>query len=335
MPTMSDIARRAGVALSTVSYTLSGKRHISDEAKQRVFQAMEELGYQPNSLARALATKRTKIITLLYPSSTSGLGPVLEFVTSIVDVANEYGYAVLLWTSTSEDQTFNMAHQGFVDGAILMEVALNDPRMDLLKKQNIPFTMIGHGEHNEGISFVDLDFDDALEKAVAYLVEQGHEHIALINQSQNMFDRRVGFVIRSQKAFYREVRRHGLFGKDRCCDASEQAGYEVTMALWEQDPEISAFVLMTPWASGGIIHAIADKGLSIPDDVSMISVLSPRLAEMTTPALTSIEFPFAEMGRIGTEMLIQQLEDPEKSPSQVLLKSHLTLRRSSGQRIKR
>ena len=334
MPTMADIARKAGVALSTVSYTLSGKRHISDEAKQRVYQAMEELGYQPNTLARALATKRTKIITLLYPSSPSGLGPVLEFVTSIVDVATKYGYAILLWTSTSTDQTFNMTHQGFVDGAILMEVTLHDPRVEMLKKQNVPFTMIGHGADNEGMSFVDLDFDDALEKAVDYLVQAGHKHVALINQSADMFERQVGYVVRARNAFYRRLEEHGLTGIDRSCEANEQAGYDTTMALWEQDPAISAFVLMTPWPSGGIIHAIADKGYAIPDDVSIVSVLPTRLAGMTTPALTSVDFPFAEMGRIGTEMLIQKLEDTEKAPSQVLLKAHLVIRRSSGPYIK-
>lgn len=85
MPTMSDIAKRAGVALSTVSYALSGKRPISAEAKQRVYQAMKELGYQPNSLARALATRRTSILALLYPAwkSGTGLGPQSEFITSI------------------------------------------------------------------------------------------------------------------------------------------------------------------------------------------------------------------------------------------------------------
>jgi DNA-binding LacI/PurR family transcriptional regulator len=334
MPTMADIARKAGVALSTVSYTLSGKRHISDEAKQRVYQAMEELGYQPNTLARALATKQTKIITLLYPSTTSGLGPVLEFVTSIVDVATIHGYAVLLWTSTNSDQTMNMTHQGFVDGAILMEVALHDPRVEMLKKQNIPFTMIGHAEDNTGISFVDLDFDDALGKAVDYLVESGHEHIALINQSIAMLERQVGFVLRARDAFYRHLQKHGLSGSDSWCEPNEQAGYDTTMTLWEQDPDISAFVLMTPWPSGGIIHAIADKGLSIPEDVSIISVFSPHLAEMTTPALSSVDFPFAEMGRIGTELLIQKLEGTETAPSQVLLKSHLMLRRSSGPHVK-
>ncbi|HTK11542.1 MAG TPA: LacI family DNA-binding transcriptional regulator [Ktedonobacteraceae bacterium] len=330
MPTMSDIARRAGVALSTVSYTLSGKRPISDEAKQKVYKAMEELGYQPNSLARALVTKQTKIIALLYPSWTLGSGPK-EFVSSIAETATEHDYALLVWTSTHEDQKMmNMTHQGFIDGVLLMEVALQDPRVTLLQAQHQPFTMIGHGEENEGISFVDLDIDYAVEKTIAYLAAEGHRHIGLINQSQSMMDRGIGYVVRSRGAFYREIERYGLHGCDRCSDENELAGYDTAMTLFARDPEISAFILMTPWASGGIIRAITDKGLSIPYDISLVAIFSPHLAEVTTPALTSIDFPFEEMGRLGATMLIDKLEGKEEKPIQLFLKPPLTVRRSSG-----
>lgn len=334
MPTMSDIAKRAGVALSTVSYTLSGKRPISEEAKQRVYQAMKDLGYQPNSLARALATKRTSIIALLYPAwkSGTGLGPQSEFITSIAESATDNGYALLLWTApTSEEQdVMEMTHQGFIDGAILMEVALNDARVEALQKQMVPFTLIGRCADNTGLSFVDLDFDYALETSVRYLVESGHRHIALINQSETLLKRNIGYVVRSREAFHHELQRHGLQGVDRCCEANEQAGYDATMALLEQDPDLSAFILMTPWTSGGIIRALSDRGLSIPADFSLVAIFSPHLAEMTTPALTSVDFPFHEMGRLGTQMLIQKLANDAEETPQLLLKPPLTIRASSG-----
>ncbi|GCF08921.1 LacI family DNA-binding transcriptional regulator [Dictyobacter arantiisoli] len=333
MATMSDIARRAGVALSTVSYTLSGKRPISEEARQKVYQAMEELGYQPNFLARALVTKRTKIIALLYPSYTLSSGQQ-EFVTSIAEMATTHGYALLLWTSPSENlEVMNMTHQGFIDGVILMEVALHDARVDLLREQNLPFTLIGRCENNEGLSFVDLDFDNAVETTIDYLRASGHTHIGLINQSEAMLKREVGYVVRARTAFYRAIQHHGLSGVDSCCDESEQAGYETVMRLFEQDPELSAFVLLTPWPSGGVLRAISDKGLRVPEDTSLVAIFSPRMAEMTTPALSSIEFPFNEMGRLGAQMLIQKLEGKEEEKAaQILLKPPLTVRRSSGPR---
>jgi DNA-binding LacI/PurR family transcriptional regulator len=336
-PTMSDIAKRAGVALSTVSYTLSGKRPISEEAKQKVYQAMKELGYQPNSLARALATKRTRIIALFYPSWRSGIGPQAEFINSIAETASDHGYALLLWTKpdSEEQQVAIMTHQGFIDGAILMEVALHDPRVEMLKKQRLPFTMIGRGEENDDISFVDIDFDYAVETSIQYLAEAGHRHIALINQAEALLKRGTGYVVRSRDAFLQEMQRCGLQGCDMCAEASEQAGYETTMALLEHDPLISAFILMTPWTSGGIIRALSDKGLSIPGDVSLVAIFSPHLAQMTTPALTSIDFPFYEMGQLGAQMLINQLEGKETKPLHLLLKPPLTVRASSGPSSKR
>jgi DNA-binding LacI/PurR family transcriptional regulator len=336
MPTMSDIAKRAGVALSTVSYAISGKRPISEQARQRVYQAMKELGYQPNLLARALVTKRTRIIALLYPSWSRGLGPKTEFISSIAEAATDNNYALLLWTSSSQDQeVISITHQGFIDGVILMEVALHDPRVELLNAQQLPFTMIGHCEVNDDISFVDLDFDYALEASVRHLADLGHEHIGLINQSTTLLKRGTGYVVRSCKAFHREIQQRGLYGIDSCCDENEQAGYEIAMNLWERDPAITAFILMTPWASGGVIRAISDRGLTIPGDISLVAVFSPHLAEITTPALTSVDFPFEEMGSIGARMLIQKLEGQEASPSQLLLKPPLTVRRSSGPRISR
>lgn len=334
MPTMSDIAKRAGVALSTVSYTLSGKRPISEEAKQRVYQAMKELGYQPNSLARALATRRTSILALLYPSwkAGTGLGPQSEFITSIAEASTDDGYGLLLWTAPmSEEQgVMEMSHQGFIDGAILMEVALNDPRVESLKQQEVPFTLIGRCSENGGLSFVDLDFDYALETSIDYLVEGGHHHIALINQSETLLKRKIGYVVRSREAFHRELQRHGLQGIDLCCEANEQAGYEATMALLQQQPDLSAFILMTPWTSGGIIRALSERGLHIPEDFSLVAIFSPHLAEMTTPALSSVDFPFHEMGRLGTQMLIQKLNGQTGEPSQILLRPPLTIRASSG-----
>jgi DNA-binding LacI/PurR family transcriptional regulator len=298
---------------------------------------MQDLGYQPNSLARALATKRTRIIALFYPSWRSGIGPQSEFITSIAETASDHGYALLLWTSpiSEEREVTKMTHQGFIDGAILMEVALHDPRVEMLKKRHLPFTMIGRCAENDDTSFVDTDFDDALATSICYLAEAGHRHIALINQSEALLKRETGYVVRSRAAFLREIQHYGLHGHDMCSEANEQAGYETTMTLLEQDPLISAFVLLTPWTSGGIMRALSNKGLSIPGDVSLVAIFSPHLAQLTTPALTSIDVPFYEMGQLGAEMLINQLESIETTPSHLLLKPPLTVRASSGPYLER
>jgi DNA-binding LacI/PurR family transcriptional regulator len=125
LPTMIDVAKRAGVAVSTVSYAINGTRPISDETRQRVFEAMEELGYKPNVLARGLVSKRSRIIALLCPATDRGLGYTeLGFVTSASETARENGYNLLLWSLdvNDTDELRQLIQQKLADGVIVMEV---------------------------------------------------------------------------------------------------------------------------------------------------------------------------------------------------------------------
>ena len=123
MPTMTDVARRAGVAVSTVSYALNGTRPISEATRQRIFDAIEELGYKPHALARGLASKRSRLIALLFPNSERGLGYTeLEFVTSAASTAKENQYSLVLWVYDVHDLAGlrQLVQQRLVDGVIVM-----------------------------------------------------------------------------------------------------------------------------------------------------------------------------------------------------------------------
>ncbi|MBO0791944.1 MAG: LacI family DNA-binding transcriptional regulator [Ktedonobacteraceae bacterium] len=331
MPTMADIAKRAGVALSTVSHTLSGKRPVSAQVRQRVLQAIAELEYEPHAVARALATKRTRTIALLYPALSSSLPePHFEFVSGVLEAASLRKYGLLLWTTPNDDQeVLNMIQQGFIDGLVLMEVRLDDPRVTMLKKRKYPFTMIGHCQENTGINFVDLDFDYALHACVEYLAGLGHKHIAFINHSPRLFEIGMGYALRSEEAFHHALAQWGLQGLTCPCESHTQAGYDAVNDLLTREPSLTAIVTSNAWVSGGVIRAIHDRGLKIPQDISIVGVLSPRVAEMTVPTLTTIDFPFNKMGYMGADMLIRQLEG-ETVSTQVLLKPPLTIRQSSG-----
>ncbi len=143
---MLDVAKRANVALSTVSYAINGTRPISEETRQRIFAAMEELDYRPHALARGLASRRSRIIALLFPNPERGLGSTeLEFVTSAADTARENGYSLVLWSSEMHDlnELRQLTQEGLVDGVTVMEVHLHDERINLLREVGFPFSMIG------------------------------------------------------------------------------------------------------------------------------------------------------------------------------------------------
>ncbi len=335
MTTMVDIARRAGVTLSTVSYTLSGKRPVSADAKARVLQAMEELNYQPHALGRALRSKRTHTIGILYPSPSMGLSSLqLEFIEGASTVATQCNYGLYIWSGLDQDQeVLNMMQQGFVEGLILMEIRVRDPRIEMVKKRHYPFVMIGHGledaPENEDTSFVDLDFVAALRTSVEHLATLGHREIAFLNISTAM-SRGAAYAVTAAQSFQRTVARLGLQGQMYPCPPDPQSGYELICKLLDEKPALTAIVTINSWVVGSIIRAIQERGLRIPDDFSLISMLPSYLAEMMHPTVTSIDFPYQEIGRTAAELLIRQIDEPHMLPTQTLLQVPLTIRQSTG-----
>jgi len=183
MATIVDVAKRAGVSVSTVSYALSGVRRISEKTRQRILIAIEELNYHPNLLARGLINKRTKIIALLFPAIASDyLDDVqLDFISSIAKITSHYGYGLLLFTSHSGEQEITrFIGEGLIDGILLMEVLRNDPRVTLMNQLGYPFSLIGHCEKNEGYSFVDMDFYAGFFSCVDHLAMLKHHEIAYL-----------------------------------------------------------------------------------------------------------------------------------------------------------
>jgi DNA-binding LacI/PurR family transcriptional regulator len=331
MATIDDVARLARVSRSTVSHALSGNRPISKEVKERIFQIMDELDYRPNSLAKALKTKQTRIIALLFPSQRKDLSPMqLEFVNSAMQAASASEYSLLLSTlPVEEPKIIHFIEKGFVDGVVLLGVKMHDPRVELLRKLKYSFSLIGHCEDNTGLSFVDLDFEKALLMCVEHLAGLGHTSIGFITEAQTLLDQEFGAAIRANAGFKRGLAQFGLTGISYPCQPDPAAGYNLMERMLAEQPEMSAVITINPWVIAGVNQAAAEKGLRIPQDLSHISVVSSHYAELLTPPLTTIDLPNSEMGRIGVELLIRQLEDKEVGPSQQLLEPRLTVRAST------
>jgi DNA-binding LacI/PurR family transcriptional regulator len=281
-----------------------------------------------------LASKRSRIIALLFPASERGLGITeLEFVTSAADAARENDYNIILWPSELHDpnELRQFTQQGLVDGVIVMEVRLNDERINLLREIGFPFSMIGRCGDTNGIGYADIDFERTTQEVVNYLAGLGHKHIAFLNQSQSAFDAGYGPVVRTEAEFTKAIQIAGLEGVARFCRSAPQAGYEACNELFAERPDLTALITMNERAIPGIMQAIADRDWRIPDDFSLVVIVSsPRVAELMTPPLTTSDTPAAELGRLGVELLIQQLEGEEKGTLQKLVPCRLIVRGSTG-----
>ncbi|MBN1427929.1 MAG: LacI family DNA-binding transcriptional regulator [Anaerolineae bacterium] len=337
MSTMADVAKLANVSLSTVSYALNGTRPISEETRQRIFAAMKTLGYRPHALARALASKRSHIIALHFPTPERGVGPTeIEFVSSASNTAIQHGYQLLLWSFEVHDleSLRQLTQQGLVDGVVAMEVHLHDDRINLFQEIGLPFSLIGHPADTTDLWYVDTDFEQAACEAISYLISLGHTQIAFLNQSQSIIEAGYGPAVRAQASFAWAMQKAGLENAQRFCSATPAEGYAAFDDLLAEWPELTALVSINDRAIPGVIQAITDRHWRIPDDFSIVVLgSSAAVAELMFPALTTAQPLNAELGRLGVELLIQQIEGQEPNQeTQLLLRSPLVIRGSSGPR---
>lgn len=335
MSTIKDVAKKAGVSVSTVSYALSGVRPVSDETRQRIQEAIEELHYHPNLLARSMINKRTRIIALLYPTlSLSSLDDLpTEFIASITNVTYQYDYGLLLFThEIGEQEITRFINQGMVDGVILMEVLRQDPRVTLMQESGYPFSLIGHCEHNDGFSFVDMDFSMGYRLAVQHLAGHGHQSIAFLPTVMDIDNAQHNYLRESARGFRQTVGDLAIQGVIQGCKPTVQGGYEAMKDLLAAHPNITAAIVGNELIYSGACQALKELGLCVPDDFSVTGVISSRSAEKYTPKITTISVPSFEMGRLGAEILIRQLEDPKFKPQQVMLPPEFIVRQSTGPR---
>ena len=323
MATITDVARAAGVAVSTVSYALSGARPIRPETKERIEAAMRDLGYQPNAMARSLASRRTGILAMVYPEVESGVGSTGgEFIHAAGDRARELGYHLVLWPFRSDDteQVRDLVRQSMADGVLIMGVRLDDPRIDLLESDEVPYTMIGRTRDVSQRRSVDIDFDATVEAAVDRLVELGHRQIAFINHSSEFLALGHGPTVRAAEAFARHVGQHGMEPLVRQCDDSPLAGQAAAAELLTAHPGLTAFITMNELATFGVLGEVRDRGLTVPDDVSVLGIVtSPGVGALTSPTLSTMDAPTADLARLAVDQLVAQLDADRPSPPNRLL----------------
>ena len=328
---MAQIAEKAGVALSTVSYVISGKRPVSEPMRERVLAAVEELDYRPHGPARALASRTSRTIALFLPSPQWHLVPVQQtFVAGATQATSASDYALLISTSPEDPENIaRLVRTGRADGVILMETLAHDPRVEYLKAGHYPFTLIGRTADTTGISYVDVDFGEAVRTSLTYLSELGHRCVALFNFPPELLDAGYTSALFARDEFDRAAAELGVKGIQLPCPHTPHEAFDVAAELLRAHPECTA-AITTGWQFTGLLGALRAVDLHVPDDFSVVSIIASQYAEMLSPALTNIEWPAFEAGRRAAEMLIERLADDRALPQQDLIGAELVIRETTG-----
>jgi DNA-binding LacI/PurR family transcriptional regulator len=329
--TMAQIAERAGVALSTVSYVLSGKRSVSQQMRKLVLEAIEELDYRPHGPARALASGASHTIALYLPSPQWQLVPIQHtFVAGATQATSASDYGLLLRTAVTEPEAVTeLVVQGRADGVILMETLRKDPRIERLKAAGYPFSLIGRTDDLSGISFVDMDFGGAVETCLAHLARLGHTCVALFNFAPELLAAGYTAALMARDVFESRTRELGIRGIHVPSPHAPRDAFTIASRLLSSDPDCTA-AITTGWQFTGLLSALRAADLRVPDEFSVVSVIAAQFAEVLTPALTGVDWPAFEAGRLAAEMLIDKLRGKETAPRQHLVSAELIVRESTG-----
>jgi DNA-binding LacI/PurR family transcriptional regulator len=322
MVTMRDVAKHAGVSIATVSFVLNDTKPVTPATRERIEHAMAELGFRRNVVARALASRRTRIIAMAYPALDHRFGfSAAEFFTSAADAARKQDYHLVLWPVGNDGHELTeLVGQGLVDGVVLMEVQLDDPRVGVLQQTRTPFALIGRTTALEGLAHVDIDFDTTVEQAVGHLRDLGHRRLVLL--SGDLTDPRFhnyGPYVRSEAAYRRVIREHGLETVVLQCADTTRSGQEAAALLVRDHPETTGVLVMNEYAALGVVSGFNKLGHTVPTDISVLPLLmAPETAALSDPELSIMRTPGPELGQLGTEALIRQLEGADPLPPQLI-----------------
>jgi DNA-binding LacI/PurR family transcriptional regulator len=336
-PTINEVAQRAGVAKTTVSHAISGKRPVAPATRERIFKAMHDLQYSPSPIARRLAGSPSHTIALVLPLASPTITDVeVRYIASVGAVVNQHGYTFLTLTApqVNIDDLRQIVYSGLVDGVLLMRIQQKDERVKLLRETDIPFVLIGRTRDNKGLTYVDLNGEAAIGLAVDYLTELGHHAIGFICPEDLNF----AFAYRIVKGFEKSCEKHQLPLIMSPAAASADAGYRATLALLDQHPEVTAIVVWSEVVTVGAVSALRDIGRKVPEEMSVISFDRSEHLHLPSADLTVIDTRPEAVGGQAAQMLISLLESQPLEHEQILMPPLLisgksTMRCMNGQAV--
>lgn len=333
MVKITDVARRAGVSPSTVSYALSGKRPISDATRRRVQAAVRELGYRTDGAGRAAPGRRSRVLALAVPMRSGIHVPVVtQFAVSVVTAARAHDHDVLLLTEgEGEEGLGRVAAAGLADAVIVTDVQLQDPRLPMLRSGPLPSVLIGMPAEPDGLTCVDLDFRAAGELCVDHLARLGHRVVALVGSPPEVYVRRTAFARRLVEGFTSAADRHRLTSAVHPCGTGPDAARAIAERLVRELPALTGVVVHNEPLLDPLIEAFGQLGLRVPGDLSLTAVCPAPVAASARVPVTAVTVPSTELGTRAVHLLVRKLSGAAV-PRTTLLPPRLTERASTAPR---
>ena len=327
MASIKDVAKTAGVSVTTVSFVLNGKGNIPQKTREHVLKIVEELGYTRNINARNLREKVSRTIGYARPPYQLPVHPIMDkFLSEVVTQAEKRGWHVLLYLPKPNDPLSvyqELLNSQRVDGILLASVEPNDPRIQYLHERNFPFAMLGRTQTqlDQQISWVDIDGKDAIYNITQHLIQQNHTRIALIAPQS-------GLVADNRYEGYKTCLTHHNIPPDntlliRQGDGNSKDGYQAAKQLLTLKNPPTAIIALSDLLAYGALHYCTETN----QNIAITGFDNDLLADVLN--LTTVSQPTEKAAELLVTNLLQQITQKQNKPIQKLLKGNLIIRNSS------
>jgi DNA-binding LacI/PurR family transcriptional regulator len=332
--TSQQVAKHAGVSRTTVSFILNDVpgAKFPQETKDRVLQAAEDLGYVPDAAARTLASGQTRTLGLVICQSEHLKvdAYISQALYGLNEVSNQHGFRVLIESvgDLSRPRAYSsLIRAKKIDGLVVLNVQADDKQLYELIDDGFPVVLIGSVGHKEEFS---ITHESKSTQAVEHLVSLGHKriaHVALAPASdravsQERLTHYRSVLAKAGLAHGSELERYGNY--------SAASGFEAMRSLLASKPYPTAVFAGNDTIAIGVMAAVQQKGLRIPQDIAVVGYDDTPIAAYTTPPLTTVRLTAVEPGMLAGEMLVQLVRGETPKEKQIKLAAELVIRESCG-----
>ncbi len=333
--TIKDVAKMAKVSISTVSRVINDSKPVSPEAKRRVLKAIEELEYRPNEIARSLVTKKSNLIGVIV--GDIGNSYVAQIVRGIEEVGRMYDYDIVLCSSYGSAETeikfVQLLRRKQTEGIILVSEIDNKEVVNQITEFKLPFVYLNKYYTIDKSPTVTIDNYEAAEVMMNYLYSKDHRRVLYITQKK---DKEITIESLKIKAYEKSIKSWGLEPNvlsidGRSIDDGYYSGPMVEKIIKEED--ITAIFCCQDEIAIGLINYFYDKGIRVPEDISVVGYGDISLASIYRPTITTIREPYYDLGAVAIRSLLKKLNDEEEGEQTINLPIQLLERESSHKLI--
>lgn len=334
-PTIKDVAKKANVSIATVSRILNNLPGYSEDTKDKVLRAIEELRYHPNAVARGLINKRTQTIGVLFPNVSNMYSSAI--LDGIEDTAHNLDHSVIVCNTDSNGirtkKYLQVLKEKQVDGLIFTSEVLKEEYYDLLSEINIPIVLVSTLSYQYSLPYVKVDDRHAAYTGTEYLIKHGHRKIAMISGTEG--DPIAGTP--RVEGFIQALNDNGLDGGIAPIIYGDgfgfKAGEDGLPKIFEQQPDTTAVFAASDDMAVGALASAYKMGKKVPDDLSVIGFDNTMIGEMSIPPLTTVAQPLFNMGKTASEMLFSMIESGQTTVESRIMPHEIIERQSVKKHI--